>query len=208
MRTIGIGLAVAALSMGQARFPMKYRASVGALGSEFDNRRSVDLGSVRVFAEEGDLRIEGKDHSGKPWRVWVPQRGGIGGTDVWTADFDHDGQEDLLIRSFFPSNGRCLDGGEITVVLFDEYGRPVPWNVTAQLIDDPVLPPILDLNRDDRAEFVITSCEYSNRKTSCANGEDRRIYGRLRSAARPYSCAILTSRLICASPRPAAIPPS
>jgi hypothetical protein len=170
MRIVLVVLLGAALAMGQARFPMKNR-NVDSLGRDFDKRQFVDIGGARVFLEEDNLRVEGKDHAGKPWRIWVPRIGGIGATDVFTADFDHDGQQDLLIRSFFPVNGHCLDRGEITVVLFDEDGRPVPWHVTGQLPRTPMLPVVLDLNLDLRAEFVVISCERSG------DGEDRGISG-------------------------------
>lgn len=170
MRILLVGFLGATLTMGQAWFPMKDR-KVGALDSDYDKRKSADFGFARVFSEEGNLRFEGKDHSGKPWRVWVPRSGGIGATDVFTADFDHDGQQDLLIRSFFPVNGRCLDRGEITVVMFDEEGRPVPWHVTSQLPRAAVLPVVLDLNRDLKAEFVVIICEHSG------DGEERGISG-------------------------------
>ena len=137
----------------------------------------MDFGFARVFSEEDNLRFEGEDHAGKPWRVWVPRIGGIGATDVFTADFDHDGQQDLLIRSFFPVNGRCVDKGEITVLMFDEDGRPVPWRVTGQLPRAPMLPVVLDLNLDLKAEFVVISCEHSSARYPSINGEDRRISG-------------------------------
>jgi len=51
----------------------------------FDTRKPVDLGAERVFPDgEGILRFEGCDKSGN-WRVWIPQEGGVGFTDVWTA---------------------------------------------------------------------------------------------------------------------------
>jgi hypothetical protein len=176
MRILLVGFLGASVAMGQAWFPMKDR-KVGGLDSDYDKRKSVDFGFARVFADEGNLRFEGKDHAGKPWRVWVARSGGIGATDVFTADFDRDGQQDLLIRSFFPVNGRCLDKGEITVVMFDEGGRPVPWHVTGQLPRAPMLPLVLDLNLDLRAEFVVLSCEYSSAREPLINGEDRGISG-------------------------------
>ena len=178
MRILLVGFLGATLTMGQAWFPMKDR-KVGALDSDYDKRKSADFGFARVFSEEGNLRFEGKDHSGKPWRVWVPRSGGIGATDVFTADFDHDGQQDLLIRSLNLTVGRCIDRGTITVVLFDEIGRPVPWTMTTQVPDwnaTPLLGAIvLDANHDGRAEFALTSCETD--PSDPRLGEDRRISG-------------------------------
>ena len=111
----------------QARFPMKYLDDVGGVGSDFDRRKSADLGLASVFSEEGVLRFEGRDRNGSPWHGWVPQTGGIGWTEVWTADFDHNGQPDLLIASHFPSNGRCVGRADLLFLLFDQAGRPSPW---------------------------------------------------------------------------------
>ena len=150
----------------QARFPMKYLDEVGHLGSDSDRRKSADLGLASVFPEDGVLRFEGRDHKGDPWRAWVPQTGGIGWTEVWTADFDHNGQRDLLIASYFPSNGRCVGRADLLFLLFDRSGRPIPWHVTTEIPNGtkfPYLPAILlDPNGDGRAEIVSTACEYGD----------------------------------------------
>ena len=176
MRTITFGFVMAASVMAQARFPMTYHASVGVLGfPDFDKRKFVDLGIARVFPDDGNLRFEGKDHAGKPWRVWVPQLGGVGGTEVWTADFDGDGQQDLLIRSWKPYSGRCVDAGVVTVLLFDRQGRPVPWTMSTQVPNPNLHPPrgaIVLANQHGRAEFVFTACEPPPH-----GGEDRSISG-------------------------------
>jgi hypothetical protein len=119
--------AITPVSNAQPQFRLKYLDEVGHLGG-LDKRTSVDLGIAKVFAEPGgDLRFEGHDAAGKLWRVWLPAVGGIGGTDVWSADFDRNGRQDLLIAGYFPGNGRCVDGAVIYTLMFDERGRPVPW---------------------------------------------------------------------------------
>src|SRR5271168_4318951 len=108
----------------QTPFRMRYLGEIGNLGG-LDPRTSANLGIARVFPEpDGDLRFEGRDIAGKPWRVWLPAAGGIGGTDVWSADFDHNGHQDLLISAMFPRNGHCTDGTTIYILMFDQTGRP------------------------------------------------------------------------------------
>ncbi|MGD0501037.1 MAG: hypothetical protein ABSC23_21705 [Bryobacteraceae bacterium] len=156
---------------------MKYLDEVGHLGG-LDPRTSVDLGIAVVYAEPGgDLRFEGHDLKGKLWRVWIPPAAGIGGTDVWTADFDRNGRQDLLIAAYFPSNGRCTDGAEIYTLMFDDLGRPMPWLAHSNSFTDFERPPvpIVDANGDGRAEMVTVSCEYSPPGTVL--GDDRRISG-------------------------------
>jgi hypothetical protein len=162
---------------------MKYLDDVGNLGNQYshDKRQSANLGIARVRSEgEGStLRVEGFDAGGKMWRVWLPQIGGVGFTEVWTADFDANGRQDLLFAGHFPGNGRCIDGLDITLLLFDAQGRPVPWNMSTMLPDHssfPYVPVIVrDLNGDHRAEFVMTDCERVDPPEGF--GERRRVSG-------------------------------
>jgi len=152
--------------LAQARFPMKYLDEVGAIGLGFDERQSVDLGLVSVFSENGDvLRFEGRDHKGDPWRIWIPQTGERGGAEIWTADFDHNGQRDLLISSLATTNGRCTLHSNLLFLLFDSAGRPVPWYVHTEvptLMNSPYLPAVLlDVNHDGRAEVISVACDYN-----------------------------------------------
>src|SRR5580704_4984301 len=120
-----LALLAAHAAMGQTQFPMKYLGEVGLLGEEmFDRRKFADLGFAKAFPDENGLRFEGTDHAGKIWRVWIRS---TAHTEVWTADFDHNGQPDLLIDALPPASGHCSDYADITVLLFDATGRPVPW---------------------------------------------------------------------------------
>ena len=107
--------------------------------------------------------MEGLDAAGKGWRVELPQVGGVGWTEVWTADFDANGRNDLLFAAHFPGNSRCINGVEITVLLIDKQGRPAPYELSTMMPDSarfPFVPVIVrDLNADGRAEFVTTICE-------------------------------------------------
>ena len=75
----------------------------------------------------------------------------------------------------FPGNGRCIEGGDATSLLFDARGRPSPWFAdTHGLTNDDSRPvTILDENSDGRAEIVIHDCEYAMDRM----GEERWIDG-------------------------------
>ena len=170
-------LAAAGVASAQAQFQMKYLDEIGHLGG-LDKRTTVNLGIAKVFAEPGgDLRFEGRDAKGKLWRVWLPAVGGVGGTDVWSADFDRNGRQDLLIAAMFPGNGRCIEEATIYTIMFDNLGRPVPWVADTNSFTGYGYRPVavVDLNHDGRGEMVTMSCEYSDPSTGF--GEDRKISG-------------------------------
>jgi len=154
----------------QARFPMKYLDDVGLVGLDGpDKRTSVNLGLATVVSQNDALHFEGRDRNGDSWHAWIPQTSGAGWTEVWTADFDHNGQKDLLIGLHGTAiNGRCTQGTDVYSLLFDEAGRPVPWHISTEIFDwkkGAHLPAIvLDLNRDGRAEIVSTNCVSGNGK--------------------------------------------
>lgn len=139
---------------------MRYLAEIGHL----KNNQIVNLGTAQVRADASGASLLGRDRGGKPWRVALALSDGMGWTEVWSADFDGDGQRDFLLGNLFPGNGACVNGLGITVLLFDEAGRPMPWTANSFLPAGshafPYLPVLaMDVDRDGRAEFVITDCD-------------------------------------------------
>ncbi len=147
---------------------MKYVDEVGNLGNQFsdEKRQSADLGIARVSPERttGTLRVVGRDAQGKAWQVRLSQVGGLGWTEVWTADFDANGRRDLLFAMHFPGNGRCINSVDIALLLIDEQGRPAPWEISTMMPANstrfPFVPVIIrDLDQNGSAEFVTTDCD-------------------------------------------------
>jgi hypothetical protein len=153
---------------------MKYLDEVGNLGG-MDKRTTVDLGIAKVFAEPGEhLRFEGRDVKGKLWRVWLARGTGA---EVWGADFDHNGRQDLLIAAAPTKLGLCGDEQTIYTLMFDEQGRPVSWVVQSNSFAGYGRPPValVAASGDRRAELVTVGCEFSDPATGFR--EDRRISG-------------------------------
>jgi len=158
---------------------LRYIGEVGHLWPPFSSRRSVTLGHVEVTSEaDGGLVFAGHDDDRKPWKASVPVGSGIGFTDVWQADFDRNGREDLLIAAYAPQNGRCVDRMILSFLLFNDHGQPVPWVIQSRMPADrrePATPAIFaDLEHDGRLHLVVTDCSYS---TPPRFGEDRSITG-------------------------------
>ncbi|MBS1833885.1 MAG: VCBS repeat-containing protein [Acidobacteria bacterium] len=143
----------------QQKFPLRFLGEIGHL--EPGQRLTL---TRRITATGTGALIEGRDRKGKPWKVSPTTAGGIGWTSVWTADFDGDGQQDLLIEALFPGNGVCVSGASILLLIFDGNGRPVPSFFETALPrtpgdEFPFWPVhVTDLNKDRRAEFALVDC--------------------------------------------------
>lgn len=141
------------------KFPLRFLGEIGHL--EPGQRLTLAPG---ITATGVGAVIEGQDRQGQPWKVSPYLASGIGWTAVWTADFDGDGQRDLLIEAMFPGNGVCVNGASILLLLFDEQGRPVPSFLETALprTEGDAFPywpvHVSDLDKDRRAEFTLVDC--------------------------------------------------
>jgi hypothetical protein len=158
---------------------LDYLDEIGHLGTQFDERKSVSFGPVTITTlENGTARFQGKDDHGKPWSATLVSEAGVGFTDVWQADFDHNGRPDLLVATFFPKNGRCVDEITLQFLLFDNDGKPVPWVINSRMPHsnrEPKIPAIfVKAGKEATTELVVTDCAYSDPPRV---GEDRSIVG-------------------------------
>jgi hypothetical protein len=156
---VAVALLVVAAPVGaQTRFPMKY---LGELG-ELRGSASIGAATVRSVPNQDLLGVEGRDSTGKRWRVWLPQISKMGHTSAWGSDFDANGHVDLLFAHSFSGLGFCPSWLQITIVLFDSTGRPSASTLSnspppsKRYFGIPVI--VRDLNGDGRAEFVVTEC--------------------------------------------------
>jgi len=158
---------------------LRYLGEVGHLWPPFSASNSVKFGQIQVTgATDGTLQLAGRDDDRRPWTATVPFGSGVGFTDVWQADFDRDGRQDLLIAAYFPQNGRCVDQITLSFLLFNDHGQPVPWVIQSRLPAnkrEPATPALFaDFEHDGRMRLVVTDCSYS---TPPRFGEDRSITG-------------------------------
>ncbi len=144
-------------------FPLRHLASLGHLEA---GARPTPVGphiTATALAASDTVRLDGRDRDGHPWQVSLRTIGGLGWTEAFTADFDANGQPDLLIGSSFPGNGTCVNHAFIALLLFDPQGRPIPWMLETEVPSVETRPPfvpilVVDANRDGLAEFVTTRC--------------------------------------------------
>ena len=158
---------------------LDYLGEIGHLGTQFDERKSVSFGPVTITTlENGSARLEGKDDHGKHWSAILLTEAGVGFTDVWRADFDHNGRPDLLVATYFPGNGHCTDEITLQFLLFDHDGMPVPWVLNSRMpqsTQEPRIPAIfVNAGKDASTQLVVTDCAYSD---PARGGEDRSLIG-------------------------------
>lgn len=158
---------------------LRYLGEVGHLWPPFSTSSSVKFGKIEVTGEtDGTLRFAGRDDDRRPWTAIVSGGSGVGFTDVWQADFDRNGRQDLLIAAYFPKNGRCLNQITLSFLLFNDHGQPVPWVIHSGMPGakrEPATPALFaDIEHDGRMHLVVTDCEYS---IPPRFGEDRSITG-------------------------------
>jgi hypothetical protein len=152
-----------ACCVAQARFPMQF-------AGELEKTAKRIAPGIQGRADTFSLHLQGTDRAGKHWSINMGiLGGGVGNTSVFTGDFDADGQADLLIAQN-QTTGPCFSEATINLVLFDQAGRPLPWefdtNVETVSIGAPPYIPVIavDANRDRHAEFVLTECVGQDRK--------------------------------------------
>ncbi|MBI1357800.1 MAG: hypothetical protein GC160_25980 [Acidobacteria bacterium] len=161
-RWVGCWLVLAGSACAQAppRFPVQEIAEIRELGWA-DPPKSVDLGLARVSVRgPGSLFAEGMDGAGPPWEVELPTSNGP--HRVYRADFDANGQDDLLFAMAWAGNGRCVEGGVMTALLFEGDGRPIPWTIETQGVFADPASLLRDSNGDGRAELVTSDCAYAD----------------------------------------------
>ena len=110
--------------------------------------------------------ISGVADNQKPWRFETNAEGTLRLMKLWRGDVDGNGREDLLIGTIENNCGRCVDGAQATVLLFQRDGRPLPWTFKTHYgythEDLAVQPFLTDLDRNGRAELIQVSCEYGD----------------------------------------------
>lgn len=83
------------------------------------------------YMNDGDLVISGTDQLGRSYRAIKATN--IAGCEIWSADLDGNGIQDLIILT----PGEDSSGGydaELSILFFDKDGYPFPWQATGKFI--------------------------------------------------------------------------
>ncbi len=130
---LALQLGVVSLVRAQTPFPLKDLGEIEfRQPPDLNQRKTINLQIAKAVTERDQIRLEGLDKSGKPWRVWM-DRGEM--TYAWTADLDRNGQTDLIVENLYATNGRCTDSASLLILTMDANGRPVPWQTETKALN-------------------------------------------------------------------------
>ncbi len=87
----------------------------------------VPWGSTRLTYTVEGLHLDGLQSSGAVWQTIVPASNALK-CEVWSANLQKGAKPSLLIFKAPEMGG--VEGGELTVLSFDDRGRPFPWKAT------------------------------------------------------------------------------
>lgn len=110
--------------------------------------------AVAITAQGPVLSFWGTDLTGNSWNAKLPITGL--GCVVFKSDIDNNGQPDLVIYS--PGiTDRGSYGTSLTILLFDETGKPFPWQATGRftLVDGG----IQEIRQDSKGVAIIQTSE-------------------------------------------------
>ncbi len=87
------------------------------------DKKVFHIGKITVrMLPQARLQVEGVDGRGGRWTLELSNQ--PAGCSLWRADLDRNGQEDVIIITSDATSG---PGVEVTLIMIDADGRPVPW---------------------------------------------------------------------------------
>ena len=98
---------------------------------DFAKPISRGFDGIQVATEPGgDVSVSGKDHSGNNWNATYKATPGAG-CQLWKVDLGRYGGLDLAFLSFGANSSGGWDT-TLSLLLFDQQGRPFPWQATSR----------------------------------------------------------------------------
>ena len=135
------------------RFPLRYHGRVEKQERIIQMAGALSSSAIQLSMTE-DLIVTGQDNQNMPWSFQIRGDGGLYPFDMYTADLDLNGSEDLLL--LLPTGGNGLaPSSHLLTLLFDRSGRPVPFEADGYWeYDEQGIAGLLDLDRNGRAELL------------------------------------------------------
>lgn len=83
------------------------------------------FGNIIIQSRNGNISLHGSDNQGNPW-VAQMEISPVSECQVWASDLGKNQRQDLLILSMGTNSSGGWDS-QLSLLLFDENGRPFPW---------------------------------------------------------------------------------
>jgi len=122
---------------------------------DFSSSHSRTIAGVKMTTSpDGAVVLSGADRLARKWSVSYAATPGAG-CQLWAADLAQNGTKDLVFVGF---GGNSTGGWDTTLllVLFDEQGRPFPWQATSKFtIGDSGIRELVRLDPDARPTVIV-----------------------------------------------------
>ncbi len=131
------------------------------------DKKVFRIGTITVrMLPQARLRAEGVDQHSRRWSLDLNNQ--PAGCSLWRADLDRNGQEDVIIITSDASSGPDV---EVTLLMIDADGRPVPWQAFGYFDGDHEsgLSNLVDLDGDRRAELLYLHAEGERTDSGCTS---------------------------------------
>lgn len=130
-----------------------YFEGLGFKDKQFSGSLGIGISGANVrITEKYKFIIDGKDVSGKEWRIHLPNV--YYACRFYETDLDHNGLKDVIL--IYPTGGNGLSPTSfVFTITFDQAGRPVPFAASGYFEEtNETIFDLVDLNRNGQAELV------------------------------------------------------
>ncbi|MFY9260389.1 MAG: VCBS repeat-containing protein [Gallionella sp.] len=129
--------------------PRKFNVSIGLTGAQLSWANEIDDDHPAQ-----PLTATGKDRAGKPWRVQIDKLEGCAPTQLYQADLDQNGLQDLVVVRQTCGNGLAMPT-LIYLLTFENNGRPTLLALNSYFAEARhALTALVDMNHDGKAELI------------------------------------------------------
>lgn len=137
-----------ALDQNSEDLPKKLNVSIGLSGAQLSWETELDERPAQP------LTATGKDSAGKPWRVQIDYLEGCAPSQLYQADLDKNGIQDLVVVRQTCGNG-LAPPTLIYLLTFESNGRPILLTLNSYFSEAKhALPALVDMNHDGKAELI------------------------------------------------------
>jgi hypothetical protein len=129
--------------------PRKFNVSIGLTGAQLSWNNELDDDHPAQ-----PLTAKGTDRAGKPWRVQIDKLEGCAPTQLYQADLDNNGIQDLVVVRQTCGNGLAMPT-LIYLLTFENNGRPTLFVLNSYFAEaHHALTALVDMNHDGKAELI------------------------------------------------------